>query len=195
MADPITNLPGEIWKPVVGYEGLYDVSNLGRVKSRDRLTKRRDHRRVVVPGRVMVTRARGNTPYIRVILRGGNGRSKTHAVHRLVLFAFCGAPKAGHSARHMDGNPENNALRNLAWATHSDNCRDKERHGTSQRGERNGRASMTDAQAAMVLRLYAMGEPLAVIAAKHNLRLHAVRALAGGRSWKHLAALAALEAK
>lgn len=113
----------EQWKPVVGYEGHYEVSDLGRIRSLDR------------PG-VDGRRLRGVylTPYVmpsghlRVALCK-NRRHKTEKLHRLVLIAFVGQPPPGMEVLHRDGNPANNSLANLRWGTKSENARDQIRHG------------------------------------------------------------------
>ena len=73
------------------------------------------------------------------------GRDKEgHWVHRLVLRTFVGEPIPGDVARHIDGNPENNRLENLAWGTPAENNRDMVRHGRSGRGERSASAKLTE---------------------------------------------------
>lgn len=77
---------------------------------------------------------------------GGHGR--ICYVHQLVTLTFHGPrPTAKHDTAHADGNKLNNHFTNLRWATRSENERDKIRHGRSNRGERNGGARLTDAQA------------------------------------------------
>lgn len=67
-----------------------------------------------------------------------------HAIHRLVLLTFRGPCPVGHSASHLDGDPSNNRLENLAWETHSANCLRKRQHGTAQTFERNGWHKLTE---------------------------------------------------
>lgn len=121
----------ERWMPVIGYEGLYEVSDHGRVRSLDRVVVGRDkvgnpHERIQ-PGRLMRLHpcAFG---YLRVELRGLDGRAgrRSFAVHRLVLGAFVGPPLTDrHEVRHHpDPDPSNNHLANLRWGTHSENVRD-----------------------------------------------------------------------
>ena len=105
-----------LWLPVVGFEGLYEVSSNGRVAS---LLGR--NRRIL--------RAGDSRGYRLVILRRG-GMSHTRLVHRLVLEAFVGPRPEGMVARHLNGDPGDNRLENLAWGTQSENNYDKVRHGT-----------------------------------------------------------------
>jgi HNH endonuclease/NUMOD4 motif len=116
----------EIWRPVVGYEGLYEVSDKCRVRSVDRIVVRRNG---------VIERRRGKdlkacpikSGHLVVrLMRVGVGTTK--CVHRLVLEAFVGPPPQGHEACHRDGKHLNNSIANLYWGTRSDNLRDQVRH-------------------------------------------------------------------
>lgn len=105
----------EIWKPVVGYEGSYEVSNLGRVKR----TRPAQGTR---PGHIL-SPVVGKKGYLQVkLLR------KVVRVHRIVAKAFLGESDLP-MVRHLDGNPANNSAENLAWGTSQDNTDDRVRHG------------------------------------------------------------------
>lgn len=120
----------EKWLPVVGFEGAYEVSDLGRVRSIPRVILRSDgrlHRRQT-GYRVLKTPAAGSGGYPEVNL-GHNGRKRVVTVHTLVLEAFVG-PRPPHAdACHFDGEPTNNRLDNLRWDSHSANSLDRTRHG------------------------------------------------------------------
>lgn len=116
--------PIDSWRPVVDYEGLYEVSDQGRVRSLDRrdAAGRWVHGRAVQP----VVHHRG---HLRVSLWSGGRRTQVF-VHRLVLEAFRGPAPDGMEACHNDGKPTNNRLENLRWDTQSENQLDRVRHGT-----------------------------------------------------------------
>lgn len=123
----IENLPGEEWRPVVGYEGIYEVSSLGRVKSLAR-TFAHPHGPKRIKARILklILVKRG---YYRVSLCG-KGERQPSLVHQLVAEAFHGPkPTPAHEVCHNDGRPGNNAASNLRWDTHSENIRDTVRHG------------------------------------------------------------------
>lgn len=110
----------EQWRDVPGFEGRYQVSDMGRVRSLDRFV------RVVPPrGAETVRPVRGrilrpgpsNSGHLSVVL----GRGNTRAVHQLVMLAFIGPPPAGHEVLHRNHQPADNRLANLKYGTRSEN--------------------------------------------------------------------------
>lgn len=91
----------EIWKDVVGFEGYYEISSLGRLKSYVRNSKG-----------VIRSLKNGTSDYIRVPLMA-NGVKKTALLHRLVYEAFVGPIAPGMEIHHKDGNRQNNSVSNL----------------------------------------------------------------------------------
>lgn len=123
----------ERWADIDDYEDCYQVSDLGRVRSLDRIVQHAD-RKMHVRGRILVT-SPDRDGYLQVNLwRDGQGRN--HKVHRLVLTAFVGPAPASHVACHNDGDPANNCLPNLRWDTCSENSFDVVRHGRSAQANR-----------------------------------------------------------
>jgi len=114
----------ERWRPVVGYEGIYAVSDQGRVWSVPRLDPlgRCQGGRFKPPAR--------SRKYAQVTLyRDGRGRSVN--IHTLVLEAFVGPRPDGMECCHGNGNPRDNRVENLRWDTHGANQRDSVAHGTN----------------------------------------------------------------
>jgi len=128
----------EVWRDVVGYEGVYKVSNFGRVK-RIKPSNGAVSGRVLKPG--------VNKNFVKNVNLCYKSRPKSHTVHRLVALAFLGEPPTErHVVAHNDGNPSNNRLANLRWATPAENSFDQVKHGT-QKGRHHGRKSaLTDEQ-------------------------------------------------
>lgn len=153
----------EIWLAVPGYEGVYEVSNFGRVRSLLRLVNSRW-------GKVM---RKGVTLRPGLVMPGGyrqvalqrDGVTTPRYVHDLVLEAFVGPAPAGHECRHLDGDSENNRLDNLAWGTRLENAQDKMRHGTVRRGETHGSTKLPDSVVVEIRRRLSLGEKQAYIAA------------------------------
>lgn len=110
----------ESWRPVVGYEDLYEVSDHGRVFS-------------VRTGKYL--KAGMNRRHRHVALcRGDQGKS--YRVHRLVMEAFIGPCPAGMETRHLDDDPDNNHLTNLVYGTRSENMLDRVSNGTHHYAKR-----------------------------------------------------------
>jgi hypothetical protein len=106
----------EIWKPVIGFEGRYEVSSLGRIKALAREIQYSDGRR----GRLaekMIRGSRMNAGYISVTFD-----SKTRRfVHQVVAEAFLGVSEYRQTVNHKDGNKLNNCINNIEWATYKEN--------------------------------------------------------------------------
>lgn len=119
----------ERWKPVKGYEGIYEVSDHGRVRSVDRTVNYSDGRVHRYKGKVLSAglSKRGGYPLVSLYTQGKN---QSHYVHSLVAETFIGPRLEGTEVCHSDGNPTNNHVGNLRYGTSSDNELDKVRHGT-----------------------------------------------------------------
>lgn len=119
----------EEWRPVVGYEGKYEVSDHGRVRSVARVVHRPHTGPYKVEARVLSPRI-AHYGHHYVTLFGQTKKDRKHfAVHRLVLSAFVGPAPAGLFGCHYDGIPSNNHVSNLRWDTPAGNMQDKFRHG------------------------------------------------------------------
>ena len=121
--------PTEIWKPIVGWEGLYSVSNLGQVRTDARVIHYSDGR---VQRRKPRPRSLGDHVfgYKTVTLKAKGRRQETPTVHRLVMEAFVGPRPDGMNVCHNNGDPTDNRLGNLRYDTQSENMSDRRRHGT-----------------------------------------------------------------
>ena len=110
----------EIWKDIKGYEGLYQVSNLGRVKALDRY-KINNGGKHLVKEHIMKPNTHGTCDYHRVGLIDNNGTRKYHTIHKLVATAFIENNNNHKEINHKDGNKQNNSVENLEWVTPSEN--------------------------------------------------------------------------
>jgi hypothetical protein len=130
----------EIWKPIKDYEGLYEVSNYGRVRSVDRyieaqcaLSKSSQPVRYFRKGRILKVHLIGKTGYLGVMLSKGDV-AKNFRVHRLVAEAFIPNPLNLQEVNHIDEDKINDLANNLEWCTRKQN----ENHGTKiERAARN----------------------------------------------------------
>lgn len=150
----------ETWRPIVGC--LYEVSDLGRVRSLVsgkvlKPFKKREYRRVAIGGKSMV-------------------------VHRLVLEAFQGPCPPGHESGHIDGNPANNALTNLAWITKRENAYHRLLHGTMLFGRRNPAARL-DEDVVREIRAQAGRVSQRGLAARFGVGPSTIRRVLTGKRW------------
>ena len=175
----------EIWKPVKGYEGLYEVSNEGRVRSLDRvITSLPCSYRVAQTrrfrGKLKATRL-NNYGYELVTL-SANKKAKTFSLHRLVLEAFVGECPDGMEACHYDDNPTNNHLSNLRWDTHYNNCQERD----SPKGQANGNSILTDNQVREIKWALSHSFSNKEIANTYGVGRANINRIANNHSWSHI---------
>ena len=115
----------EIWKDIKGYEGRYQVSNMGRVKSLDRTFINKIGRKQHTKERILKL-GTDKDGYLRVALCKGSGNGKLFFVHRLVCEAFHENTENKPCVNHIDEDKTNNTASNLEWCTVKENCN----HGT-----------------------------------------------------------------
>jgi hypothetical protein len=138
----------ETWKSVVGYEGRYEVSDLGRLKS---LAFRSNG------GEVIMTSTRNYSGY-HVVTLGSSRKQKR--LHVLVLEAFVGPRPRGTHGCHNDSNKDHNWLLNLRWDTPKGNIADRR----SYKGENHPNSKLSDEDVALICERRSKGEKLMVIA-------------------------------
>ena len=113
----------EVWKDIPEYEGLYQASSLGRIRTVEgKVTKNRKYNRRVWKSRIMKGRGNNNAAGMRVGL-WKDGKVKDFLVARLVARTFLGEPLPGYTVNHKDGNRMNNQIDNLEWLSRGDNIR------------------------------------------------------------------------
>ncbi|MFY4840649.1 NUMOD4 domain-containing protein [Staphylococcus aureus] len=110
----------EIWKDVVGYEGIYEVSSYGRIRTHKNKTTYTEKHGIRHWKQRYLKDKTPNGRNVRVAL-WKNGECKYFLVHRLVAFAFIPVVKGKECINHIDGNPENNNVENLEWCTYKEN--------------------------------------------------------------------------
>jgi len=123
--------------------------------------------------------------YRKVSLRH-DGRGRQIFIHKLVLITFIGPRPVGHQCRHVDGNPENNHISNLAWGTSLENQHDRVCHGTDSRGERHGRVKLKDSDVLEIRRRAANGERISNITKDFPLDRQSIYRIVNRQSWKHI---------
>jgi hypothetical protein len=107
----------------------------------------------------------------------------TRSVHRLVLEAFVGPNPEGMVCRHLDGNPRNNHVGNLAWGTHVENGADQYTHGTRARGTRVRAAKLTEDDVRLIRESTDLSRALAV---RFGVSKSAINRARHGHQWRHV---------
>ena len=161
----------EVWLEIEGYPS-YKVSNQGRVKN-------------VTNGRVLRLHDDGRGYWQVGLSRGG---VKTNfKVHRLVCWAFHGAPRPGQEVAHLDGNRRNARAENLVWASRSENNFHAVGHGThtgfDKAGEEHPRAKLTQADVATIREMLALGVKQAVIGRRFGVHRSPINDSKRGKKW------------
>lgn len=108
----------EVWKDIEGFEGLYQVSDLGRVKSLDRIITYKDGRKYHYPEKILAAPL-DSKGYPQVVLCK-EGKRVTERVHVLVAKHFIGERPEGYDIKHIDGNKAKSAVSNLKYVTHKE---------------------------------------------------------------------------
>lgn len=167
----------EVWKDIPGYEGRYQASNLGRIRSLDRRVSIGNGATRLMRGRVLRPAGQKTDPHLRVVL--GHGAPGA-LVHRLVALTFLGSCPEGQEVRHLDGNPLNNRVDNLAYGTRTENILDVFRIGKTWRG------SVTVEQVREIRQRLADGQSAASIARDMAVSPASVYGIKQGRHYQWL---------
>ena len=182
----------EIWKPIKNYEGLYEVSNLGRVRSLDRIQfiKRKNGTEMQRPqkGKVLKPVFDGRGLYQQVCLSKQGGGNKRYLVHRLVAIAFIPNPDNFAEVNHKDECKINNCVDNLEWCDHKYNSNYGTRKG-STRGSKNPQSKFTEEMIRDIKKNYiAYDENFGAKAfqRKYGISLSHVCSIVKGRRWAHI---------
>lgn len=172
----------EEWRDVKGYEGLYQVSNLGRIKS---LSNKSNHKETKI---LSLSKVQG---YMHVALYK-NSKQKIYKVHRLVAMAFLNNPLNLPQVNHINGKKDDNTISNLEWISAKDNARHAHRIGLAhaQKGAENNRSKKV-IQMSMdnkpIVIFYGMREAERVTGIGHSyisLCCRGKMKSAGGYKWK-----------
>lgn len=177
----------ERWLPIAGFEGLYEVSDFGRVRSLDRIIESRDHprqRQRLLRGRLL--RQTTNKPtescYIRkqVKLCKGND-SSTFNVARLVAQAFIPNPLNYPFVLHLDDDATNNKASNLEWGTHQENCFQAASRDRMRYGQEHWQSSLSDVDRGRAYEMLLEGERINDVAQKFNVSRQSISDLKRGK--------------
>lgn len=177
----------ENWKPVVGFEGLYEVSDLGRIRSLERTCVCGKAKRMPVKSRILkpIDHQRG---YLVVRLHGLDGASKQVKIHRIVAATFHENPLGLREVDHVNGNKHDNRAANLEWVSPSENMQRAVNLGLKKpsRGEDAGSAKLTDSKVREMRQLRPVRTYQEIATLFGVTTMTAFNAIKG-RTWAHVA--------
>lgn len=162
----------ETWVAVAGYENLYEVSNLGQVRSLPRKS---------TSGKVLKAHP-DKDGYLQVVLSKAS-KTKTFKVHRLVAATFIGQEPEGHQVSHKNGKNQDNKAENLEYATPKENCQLKTVHGTQLIGEKHNMARLTAKDVEQLREMRKAGYKYRELAAHFSISIGHVSDILNGRRW------------
>lgn len=171
----------ERWLPVPGFEGAYEVSDQGRLKSLSRLLRSgRTCRERIINGSL-------NGAGRRVVTLNQDCRKRCCFIYQLVVEAFLGSRPEGYVVHHRDGNPTNDCLENLEYTTFRQNKVYDSETGRAAHGERHGRSRFTTDQVLELRSLWETGEwKQRDLAKKYGVTQRAVWQVIHRHTWKHV---------
>lgn len=176
----------EEWRSVPGYEGIYEASSYGRVRSLDRTIEKPQAKHGYprrVAGRVLSQTLNKANGYYYLRLSNAEGVGTMMQVSHAVCLAFHGPRPARMQVCHNDGKKANNRPDNLRYASKQDNEADKSRHRTLKRGAE--LSSLTDDDVHQIRRLVVEND-LETVAKSYGVKRATISAIASRRTWKHL---------
>jgi len=159
----------EQWLDVIGFEGLYQVSNFGNIKN----AKTGHIKKLLLNKRL-------NRPQVCL---SKFDKVTTIYPHKLVMEAFVGKRPEGMECCHADGNPWNNALSNLRWDTRSNNNQDKFKHGTQKMGEKHPMSKLTVEK---VIAIRQDDRVHRIIAIDYGVSQSVISGIKSKKSWSHV---------
>jgi hypothetical protein len=177
----------EVWKDVLEYDGRYQVSNLGRIKS---IRKLKSQTSIKKYGKLQIEnilKPEFSKDYFRIMLSTA-GETKRFQVHRLVLASFSRVPLLGEEGNHLDGNTKNNKLDNLEWTTKRGNVEHRIRIGKylSQSGENQCFSKLKTQNVIDIRRLRKEGISARELGKRFGVEESSIRNIVNYKSWKHV---------
>ena len=177
----------EIWKDVVGYEGLYEVSSLGNVKSIDRQVGHKGGGTYLIRGAIKSQYLHKGYPMVSLYK---NGIGKNWNVHRVVAFAFIPNPLNKRDINHIDGIKTNASITNLEWCTASENSYHAHHMGLNvapvRIGSAHGRAKLTEEKVLEIRKLHSEGMKHKDLKEKFGIGKSPLCRIIARTAWSHI---------
>lgn len=173
---PTDKLSEEVWKDVIGYEGLYQISNFGNVKSLGNSFSRKERFLKLSP------QSKG---YLTVVLQK-NGKRKMMLVHRLVAEYFVSNLNDKLQVNHINGIKTNNRAENLEWVSHRENLDHAIKNNLTLKGEENRNSKLKDVDVIKIHYLLQKGVTTKELSESYNVSYSTIDSIRTNRYWKHL---------
>lgn len=177
----------EFWKDIPGYEDLYQVSNIGNIRSLDRFVDNSLHGKIKIKGKLMSKKL--GTPRYYCVHLTKNGKRKSYLVHRLVGLAFIHNLYNYSDINHKNLNRLDNRVENLEWMTRSQNCFHAiaAGHRPNIFGEKSPNAKLKESDVLRIRSIYSSKKTThKQIANEFNVSKSLVEVIVNRKAWKHL---------
>lgn len=177
----------EKWKDIPGYEGSYQVSDQGRVRSLDRYVT--NHSKLQFWPSQIIKQRHNRTGYVLVSLRGIDKKTRKRKVHRLVAMAFLSNNDYSLDVDHKDGNKDNNVLHNLEWVNRSENLRRAYKNGlrvSTFKNKPSFRRKLTNEQVMRARKDYMDGKTSVEIAKELGMSQSAAYDMLSGKHYRNV---------
>ena len=177
----------EIWKDIPGYDGAYQVSNTGKIRSVDRTVRCKDGRILFKPGVELKPETIKGYEVVKLSNASIGKRRKTELVSRLVAKTYLQNEHNYPVVNHMDGNTKNNNDNNLEWCTQQENVNHAWRTGLSHsnEGEDHHNSKLSDADVSAIRMSAVNGETATEIAKRYNISLSTAARVISGQTYQN----------
>jgi len=175
----------EFWKDIIGYEGHYQISNLGRVKS---IARQRKNGLSICITKEKILKTHTNIWGYTTVTLSLNSKSMAYRIHRLVAINFIPNSNSKIEVNHINGIKSDNSLENLEWCTAKENVRHAYNTGLriNPKGEKHSRSKLTDIQVLEIKQRLEKGEKQFLIGKTYNVSRQYIHNIKNNKNWKHI---------
>ena len=170
----------EVWKDIKGYEGYYQISNLGRVKSLFRIVPHKLKGKKTIPEKILKQCISSPGYYATVLTK--NSKGKSTRIHRLIAFHFIANPENKPEINHKKTIKTDNRIENLEWVTRKENIAHAIRHGLWENNLKS-RAKLTIKEVKEIRKSKLTRKE---IATKYNVSIYAIKDVQNYYTWKNI---------
>jgi DNA-binding MarR family transcriptional regulator len=176
----------EIWKSVKGFEGCYEVSSYGRVRSLDRMILNKNNKYQKANGRILKGKV-NKLGYVEVVLYDKNRKASYPLVHRILTQTFISNPDNKPQVNHKNGVKNDNRLENLEWSTIKENIKHALETRLTKVGSDRSDSKLTDSQVLEIRELFATKKySFSELGRMFNVDGSGIGRIVKGLKWKHL---------